>query len=390
MSEGKAAGNGGKIEEFRKQVIAHANFLRGRGGEKMHLRATELTRVVIENFSFSDATISGCSFTFSSFARSNFSGAKLSNSRFAHCNLTNCEFVKTEMRALSIQHSNLAESKMASVRGAEAFFTFNDQGEYSVDFKSGGGKSFSTNFSNSNFTGADLSNAILPGGKFSGANMEGANFNGADLSGADFTDANLVGISLEGAKLENVKFDGAVFSLDDKSRKALAGLAAFQAFAKGQDHIQSILKNHEAWALSTGNEGIKAQFASKVIKGADFRYRTLSAIDFSDTEIRASLFTEAVIAASNFSKARASYCNFNNIDGRGIRFDGATFDFCSFVDADFSPLIIKRNAGAAIASNFRGTVFTNCDLTRAKLTPELLRQAKFVNCRRDATASSPE
>jgi len=40
-----------------------------------------------------------------------------------------------------------------------------------------------------------------------------------------------------------------------------------------------------------------------------------------------------------------------------------------------------------VASNFDGAVFTNCDLTGAKLTPALLQKAKF---RSIAPATAPK
>ena len=370
------------IQLFKDKIIAHANHLRGRGGEKLRLESVKLTRIIIENFLFTDATIISTEFSFSSFAGSKFTGAQLRNSLFSHCNMSGCDFSNADMQALSIIHSNLTQSRMASARSAEAFFTFDPTGEYKIDFKTAQAKSMSTDFSNSNFSGADLSGAQLAGGKFTGANLAGAKLDGADITGADFSAANLVGISLEGAKIENATFSDAAFSLDDKTRQKLGNLPAFLAFAKGQDEIVEDLRNHELWALSDGKEGLKAIFKEKVLKGGDFRFRTLSAIDFSKSDLRACLFNDSVIAASDFSNTKASYCNFSEADARGIRLENARFSFCSFVDADFTPLSIKGVA-AGLPSRFGGAVFTNCDLSRAKLTPELLKQAKFVNCKRD-------
>ncbi len=296
--------------------------------------------------------------------------------------MSGCDFSNADMQALSIVHSNLAQSRMSQARSAEAFFTFDPSGEYKIDFKASQAKALSTDFSNSNFSGADLSGAQLAGGKFTGANLEGAKLDGADISGADFSAANLVGISLDGTKIDNVSFSDAVFSLDDTTRKKLGSLPAFAAFAKGQDEIVEDLRKHELWALSDGKEGTKAIFKEKSLKGGDFRFRTLSAIDFSKSELRACLFNDSVIAASDFSNSKASYCNFSEADARGIRFENASFSFCSFADTDFTPLSI-RGVSAGLPSRFAGAIFTNCDLSRAKLTPELLKQAKFVNCKRD-------
>ena len=287
------------------------------------------------------------------------------------------------MRALSIVHSNMSATKMAGARGAEAFFNFNADGDYSIDFKSGASKPFSTDFSNSNFSGADLSGSHLPGAKFANANLEGVNLANANLSGADLSGVNLTGAKLEGAVLAKVKLEGATFSMDDATRKVLAGNPAFDEFVKGQEKIIDVLREHEAWVWSKSASGIKANFAKANLKGGDFRYRTLAALNFNAAELRACMFNEAVLAASDFSNTKASSCNFADADLRGIRFSGASFEFCSFVGADFLPLAVKGHADG-VASNFDGAVFTNCDLTGAKLTPALLQKAKFINCTRDS------
>ena len=148
-----------------------------------------------------------------------------------------CDFSNADMQALSIIHSNLAQSRMASARSAEAFFTFDKSGEYKIDFKASQAKSMSTDFSNSNFTGADLRGAQLAGGKFTGANLAGAKLDGADISGADFSAANLVGISLEGTIIDNATFSDAAFSLDEATQEKLGNLPDFKAFVKAQDEI---------------------------------------------------------------------------------------------------------------------------------------------------------
>ncbi len=384
MSENTQQATGTKIQQFREQLIAHANYLMGRGGAPFYMRDIELTRVIVEKFRFERGEFASCSFSFSSFAGANFVGAKLSSTVFAHCNLSGCDFNKADMRAVSIVHSNMSEAKMAGARGAEAFFNFSADGDYSISFKNGASQAYSTDFSNSNFTGADLTGANMPGAKFANANLEGVNLSNANLSGADMSGVNLTGARFEGAVLANVKLDGATFSMDDETRKVLAGNPAFEEFVKGQEKIKDVLRDHEAWVWSKSASGIKANFAKANLKGGDFRYRTLAALNFNAAELRACLFNEAVLAVSDFSNTRASYCNFANADLRGIRFAGASFEFCSFAGADFLPLAVKGHADG-VASNFDGAVFTNCDLTDAKLTPALLQKAKFINCTREAS-----
>jgi len=72
-------------------------------------------------------------------------------------------FNKADMRAVSIVHSNMSSTKMVGARGAEAFFNFNVDGDYSISFKTGASQSFSTDFSNSNFRVLTLVARTCPG-----------------------------------------------------------------------------------------------------------------------------------------------------------------------------------------------------------------------------------
>jgi uncharacterized protein YjbI with pentapeptide repeats len=226
-----------------------------------------------------------------------------------------------------------------------------------------------------------MTGAKLRGGIFRDANLQGAVMAQADLEGADMSGANLMGADFTGANVKELKLEGAAFSLDDSTRAIFAGNKDFEIFANNQQAVQDALKDHEAWALSGGMTGAKADFRGQSIKGGDFRYRTLAAMDFSDTTLRACLFNEAVLAAANFSGARISYCNFDQVDARGIKLSDADIKFSSFVDADFSALSIQGRA-QGVAANLFGTLFTSCNVTRAKITAEHLREARFVSCKR--------
>ena len=81
------------------------------------------------------------------------------------------------------------------------------------------------------------------------------------------------------------------------------------------------------------------------------------------------------------SEAEAFTTAFDQVDARGIKMSDADIKFSSFVDADFSQLSIQgRTQG--VAANLFGTLFTGCNMTKAKMTPEHLREARFVNCKR--------
>jgi uncharacterized protein YjbI with pentapeptide repeats len=117
------------------------------------------------------------------------------------------------------------------------------------------------------------------------------------------------------------------------------------------------------------------------LNGVDFRYRHLAAIDFSNSVLRACLFTEAILAASFFNDVQARFCNFDHIDGRGMQMQKGHFAFCSFIESDFDDLPVGKG-NKVLKTNFDGTKLTNCDLTKAKLSPKQLAPATLISCKK--------
>lgn len=384
MSESGSGSNGqDALASLRERMIEHAHFLRGRGGAPMELREQDFARLFIERFRFDRAVFRDCAFSFSSFANTSFIEAKLDNTSFAHCNMTGCDFSKAEMRGIGITHSNMASSRLRQTLGAEEYATFGADGVYTVRLQRGPQRPVVSDFSRSNFAGADLTEARLKGARLTEVNLAGANLGKADLEGVDLSGANLVGANFTGANIKGARFEGAIFGLDDKTRAVFAGNRDFEAFARAQEGVLEALRQHEAWAISNGMEGAKAYFRGETIRGVDFRYRTLAAIDFANAHLKGCLLTEAVLAASDFTGARLSYCALDRIDGRGVRFDRARFEFSTLVGADFGDLRL-RHRDRTIPATFRGARFDHCDLRGARLSPHQAASAKFVECLRDA------
>ena len=371
-------------------VAMHARFVSGRsGGMRLNIALCNAIGLNFSGFELSEAELRGARLSQSVFTGASLKRANLFGADLRLCDMRQCDLTSADLRGAILRGSNLERAMMqrADARngtlmqrqtggGLERLNEAADQGEGAASLrgvdltgaKLSGEALQATDLSNailrdSQLSGADLSGCILRGVQFEGADLTGANLSGSILHGAVLKGANLRDVNLDHADLNAAVFDETTFQYCDISKAILP---------KPLDHLtmplRDLVQMHGAWILTSGREGMRADFAGFDLSSQVFEELELSAVDFGRA-----LMVDTSFASSNLSMAQLNSSNCMQATFAHTRIRGTNFSYCVMNRADL------RNADGRVMqivgardfpwpTNFTGAILDNAILAQAKLT----------------------
>jgi uncharacterized protein YjbI with pentapeptide repeats len=285
----------------------HADFVAGRrSGKRAMLEGCDLRGLDFSHMNFRDSHFINCRFDESAGRSVCFANAALRGSSFDRADLTSADFQKADLRSVSFEEANVADACF-------------DRSDMRQDIHSEGAASFKgAILTRANFAESKLKNA-----DFSGALLAKTNLSNADLRGASFRNAEMKETQIGGAMLIDSDFSGAVL---DKSMEGKIDMNVVKGpnFKKlDSARLEKILADHEAWILSLGKKGSRADFTAADLSGLDLSKRILALADFSGAKLAETKFDGAWLMAANFNGANMSRARLVEADLRGADFSAA-------------------------------------------------------------------
>lgn len=102
-----------------------------------------------------------------------------------------------------------------------------------------------------------------------------------------------------------------------------------------QEVLNKIIKNHEEWLRTNGNEGERANLSGADLSGADLRYANLSEADLSGADLSKANLSEADLRYADLSGADLNKANLRRADLSGANLDFSVFPlWCGGLDVN--------------------------------------------------------
>eukprot|EP00308_Calcidiscus_leptoporus_P024338 CAMPEP_0119401302 /NCGR_PEP_ID=MMETSP1334-20130426/142299_1 /TAXON_ID=127549 /ORGANISM="Calcidiscus leptoporus, Strain RCC1130" /LENGTH=586 /DNA_ID=CAMNT_0007425217 /DNA_START=27 /DNA_END=1787 /DNA_ORIENTATION=- len=245
--------------------------------------------------------------------------------------------------------------------------------------------------------GVDLRGMNLAGTTFDTIDMTGALLNTANLAGATFRMAALDQANFTGAQLEGAKFagplslSGAEFTEATMKQSKLTDLL-------GMTNAKFIAANMDKAVLRETGESMGAIFDAAILTGASIT----GAIFMGGSSFRGTNFMKANMelfecdgcvfsAATKFGGIKGreldfANCQMDGVDLSGLKFNIASFEAASLVDANFAGTRFLHSSfyGAKLTrANFAAadlplTEFNLADVTQASFVGATLTESSFV------------
>ena len=236
----------------------------------------------------------------------------------------------------------------------------------------------------------------------------GEGLKGCDLAGADLSGADLAGMDLEGIFLEQAKLAGTNFAGAKLRRAVLTGADLSAANLSGADLTGSNLSGADLGGAVLNDARLeRVQLIRSRLDGADLTGCSLSGADLVEVSMPGARLDGASISDAQFVKCDMSEVSLDGArlnrvvvlesDTAGFRAPAARFERCALVGvhgvgSDLSGAEFVRSACVGEAkfsrarmsglvssqSGWRGTDFSDADLTAARLDASDLGETKLT------------
>ena len=335
-------------------TIIYANL------DNADLRDTDLRNILwgsgpsANGADFRGATFDRISFQRSKLTGANFEGVSLqglalNSAGLNDANLRNANLSRTTSRDIKIERADLSGANLSS-------------GQFH------GAVCHSAIFTSVNAKDADFRRAQIAAASFQDANFEDAILYNADIIGGDLNNINLTGANLGLAEILIANIESVNFTNADLRQAVFNGVQAsnvdFTVIRQGvedPDGADAVGKPILAGTTITSSTLTDANFQGMYLVAASFNGSDCSRANFMNADARTAKFNVSFSTATKL----------NSADLRNANLVGTEFKGANLSDADLR--------GTTLISGETTAVFTNADLSRAKIDRTHRNHAMFNN-----------